>query len=491
MTIKDLQRIISEKYGSPIKENPELIKLAAALKDKPFYCNSNSGTKCNGGCTWHTFTPMNNKDEPSDLHPFQRDVIADLEQHKRISVLKCRNAGLSQLALTYALHLSLSKQIPGNYIFITGVGQILSKSLALRVRAMCADKRIFFDDNLATLTFPNNIRWSFFPSDSKAYRGQSDIVYLCADELTEFEDSQQWRASIDTFAIKNKGATMLLITTPSYNLNSLAYKLFNEPEDKSLYKHVYINYEKCLGTMLDVEQTNLLKATSPTFQTEFNLKWAGGLYGSGNCFDSNKIDQCILKEKDYTDETLRQVPVSVGCDPAFSADGSKFAITCMCVINGLPHVTDAVQYSGLDFNLSIEKLFNLLSLRYNWYRGNINFRIYVDSANPHWIRSACQMVGQREEFELDLGYARKHNIPLESTLTIIPVAFNSEGLQMLQMLQTMISDTDLRIPVEYTDLIQQLKVARVKPNQNLDKSKHSLDLVDSTRLSATGIRRMY
>ena len=181
MTVKDFQKSVLDRYSSST-EQPELTKLMRQLCGHPFYCNSCSGNNCNykgkGDCTWHSFAPLTTKDEPSDLYPFQREVISDLETYKRISILKCRNAGISQIALMYGIHLTLSRQIPGNYIFITGVGYHLSKSLALRVRAMFKTKDIFFDDNITTLTFPNNIRWSFYPIDSKSYRGQSDIVYL-------------------------------------------------------------------------------------------------------------------------------------------------------------------------------------------------------------------------------------------------------------------------------------------------------------------------
>jgi hypothetical protein len=97
---------------------------------------------------------------------------------------------------------------------------------------MFESKDIYFDESVLSLTFPSlNARWNFYGSDSKSYRGQSDIVYLVCDELTEFDDSENWRATIDTFAIKNKGSVCFLITTPGYKLDSAAYKLFQETDD--------------------------------------------------------------------------------------------------------------------------------------------------------------------------------------------------------------------------------------------------------------------
>jgi hypothetical protein len=60
---------------------------------------------------------------------------------------------------------------------------------------------------------------------------------------------------------------------------------------------------------------------------------------------------------------------------------------------------------------------------------------------------------------------------------------------MLQQLQSFISDHQLVIPSDKTDLIQQLRIAKVKQNMNLDKEYQSLDLIDSTRLALNGVIR--
>jgi hypothetical protein len=436
-------------------------------------------------CLWHTFPPKKPDGSYSELHPFQAEVIKELETSKRISVLKCRNAGMSQIALMYALYLTLCKQTAGNYLFVTGVGYILSRSLARRVRAMLATKDVFIDDNSLTITFPH-CRWSFYPSDSRSYRGQSDVVFVCADELTSFDDSSDWRASLDTFAIKNSGAFMFLITTPSYKHDTLAYKLFNSPDQQTLYKNIFIPYTKCLNTMLDPIQINLMKQTSPSFESEYNLQWSG--YGSGNAFDSDKIDACFVNP-DYREETLKHIALSVGVDPAYSSDGSKFAISVVAVINDKVWITDALEFSGLEGNDSVNKLFNLLTTRYNYFPGKRNVRIMIDSHNSHYIRSCKRWIREDESYEVQQEYARKNHIEIEQLMTIVPVSFAESGVNMLQSLQMFIADDMLRIPNKFYDLKQQLHIAKVRVNGNLDKSKDSLDLVDSTRLALLGIQR--
>lgn len=150
-------------------------------------------------------------------------------------MLKARNLGATLIALAYGLYLTLCEQLEGNFMFLTGVGY--RRTLARRAKAMLATRDIYFDDNSTTLTFPN-CRWSFYGSDSKQYLGQSEVTYLVADEIASFDPCSDWRSSIDTFAIKNAGATIWLITPPSAKVGSQAHRVFTEEVSKSLYHRV-------------------------------------------------------------------------------------------------------------------------------------------------------------------------------------------------------------------------------------------------------------
>jgi phage terminase large subunit GpA-like protein len=143
-------------------------------------------------------------------------------------------------------------------MFLTGVGYTLSRTLCRRAKAMLAIKGIFSNDNSTTITFPH-CRWSFYGSDSKTYLGQSEVTYLVGDEISSFDPYSDWKASIDTFAIKNAGATIFLITTPSSKINSQAHRVFTEEDSKSLYHRVHLSYKSALGTMLQEDQMGLLK----------------------------------------------------------------------------------------------------------------------------------------------------------------------------------------------------------------------------------------
>src|SRR5207244_4485245 len=125
---QDLRRWLTEKTGGD-KAEP-LLDLMARCKNKPFYCGIHP-SKVVDCCTWHILIPPKTKaDFPSPLYPFQQNIIQDLEQNKRIGIVKARGIGASELFLRYALHLALSKQLNGNFLFVTGVGHVLSTSLA-------------------------------------------------------------------------------------------------------------------------------------------------------------------------------------------------------------------------------------------------------------------------------------------------------------------------------------------------------------------------
>jgi hypothetical protein len=159
-------------------------------------------TGVNYCCLWHTFPPKKADGSYGELYPFQSTLVRDLQVHKRIGLLKARNLGATQIALAYGLYLTLCEHLEGNYMFLTGVGYTLSRTIARRAKAMLATRDIYFDDNSTTLSFPH-CRWSFYGSDSKQYLGQSEVSYLVADEIASFDPYSDWKASIDNSLLFN------------------------------------------------------------------------------------------------------------------------------------------------------------------------------------------------------------------------------------------------------------------------------------------------
>jgi hypothetical protein len=60
---------------------------------------------------------------------------------------------------------------------------------------------------------------------------------------------------------------------------------------------------------------------------------------------------------------------------------------------------------------------------------------------------------------------------------------------MLQNLSLLLTDRGLKIHKKFTDLIMDLRIAKVNPNTgNLDKSAGGMDLCDALRLSTYNIK---
>jgi hypothetical protein len=321
MTIDDLRKRLELVDGN---NNTPLAKLMTRCKDMPFED------------FWNIAPPVSNiTGRPSPLHDFQKEIIEDLDKSKRIAILKCRSAGLSTLALYRALWLFLSKHQQGSYIFITGIGLILGMAMcrsAKQIISNLTNGQYIDSDNATTITFPNNSRFSFFGSDSKSYRGQGligqQVVFVCADEVAWFEDSDNWLAAIDTFAFKSGGNTeMVLITTPSNKLHGLAHNLF-ESENDGLYHIIKISWERIENKMITTEQLNLLRQTSKSWRAEFCLVW-GAYFSTGTVYNSTAVDNAISLGAHYNPdyfELSSGSTVTMGVDPGLGSSGSGLTI---------------------------------------------------------------------------------------------------------------------------------------------------------------------
>jgi hypothetical protein len=467
---------MAQRLAVSSPKTSKLQTLILNLRGKPFYCASPSpAAYC---CIWHTFPPIRPQDDqPSELHPFQQEIIADLEKFRKYASVKCRGAGLSELAIMYGLFLTLSKHASGNIYFITGIGYTLSRDLARRVREKFARHDVYFDDdNNTTLSFPSlGIRWEYFGSDSKSWRGRTRCIYLVCDELIGFDENSTSMASIDTYTVKHPSAIVWLITTPSYNVNGFAYKLFNEPDDsKVLYKRSYINYEKCLDTMLDRVAMKLLSETSPTFPVEYNLRW--GYSQTGACFSPESIEAAITKPKYMFNPHADKI---LGIDLGFGSSATSYCIIQLS--DGLVQVLHSTQLEKADINYAIIYALDLMR-KYNPHH------TYCDAAAPSFIRALKRAINEDEQFEQCIAMYRKMKVPYENNMIVVPVAFNAHHKDMLAFTK-MCMDKEL-VSIDESicsKLVSELRLVTEK-NGVVDKTINNLDEFDSFRLALFGVK---
>jgi hypothetical protein len=116
-------------------------------------------------------------------------------------------------------------------------------------------------------------------------------------------------------------------------------------------------------------------------------------------------------------------------------------------------------------------------------------RIYVDSANPSFIRSLKLMLGEREDYEKLIEHHRSKSTKLwqdpQKYMTVVPVNFAKEHKDMIAHCRNLMSNALIQIhPKERFDkLITSLRTA-VDNEGTLDKEATSYtDVFDAFRLA--------
>jgi hypothetical protein len=160
------------------------------------------------------------------------------------------------------------------------------------------------------------------------------------------------------------------------------------------------------------------------------------------------------------------------------------------LVDGLVNVLHAEEYQRPDFNAMINTTINLID------KYNITFegrsRIFVDGANPSFIRALKDRLEEDPEYDKQIAYY-KHNYPsvydlqfLQQNMFVIPVPFNKEHKHMLAHTKEMLEYNKGAVAIHpmYSKLINSLRTAVENGEGILDKDATSYDdLFDAFRLS--------
>lgn len=322
---------------------------------------------------------------------------------------------------------------------------------------------------------------------SQAIRGVEKASVCWSDEAGSYPIGQarEVRAIFEGFIAKSN--PVIAFTGTPGHINDLLHQMFEEDERETIYQRIKQDYTY---SKLYSEEDIIRAKRSKSWSREMVLSYG---IGTGTCFNSSHLDRCIIYNPQPLD--ISSSVISVGIDPAFSgsADGSKFAITAVTInpTNGKCRVLVSKQYSGLSNSESINIVHQTLKGLGFTPVEKARFRVFVDSANPGTISDIKPFFGESPHWN-DINflkeYAIRNGMKLPDAMLVCPVSFNSDGLTMLQKLQTLVSDGVLEIPSNLSDLILQMRISRLKPNLDLDKTIPS-DLVDSLRLSLNYVNR--
>jgi hypothetical protein len=222
---------------------------------------------------------------------------------------------------------------------------------------------------------------------------------------------------------------------------------------------------------------------SPSLEREYNLKYLGLV---GNLFNPDTIERAEQLGLRYPDfENINEsFPKSIAIDPAFTSVGSKFGVVVTeRHDNDLVRVLYAEEFGKATTEGMLD---NIRKIRQRFMIFGDNYRIYVDASNPAFIRSLKLDIGEYVDYEKQVQHEQdKGDIhKLEYYMKVVPVSFNKYGRYMLGHMKDLVDREKVAInPNVASSLLTQMKMANVINNDQLDKSIHSLDLVDSLRLN--------
>ena len=201
-------------------------------------------------------------------------------------------------------------------------------------------------------------------------------------EKSEQEDvrhvSERYIAKSDPFIV--------MVSTP-YAPDGLFDSIEKEPEESCIYKRILLDYTYGLDKIYTREEIEKAKI-SPSFEREYNLKYLGGI---GNVFHTKDIDIAIEKGKLYDPSISNTFAKKcMGIDPAYGS--SSFGIVITQFVDGQIQILHAEEYKRPDFNEMLSTAWDLL------VKHSVQ-KIYIDGANPSFIKSLKIQWGERPDYE--------------------------------------------------------------------------------------------
>ena len=110
-------------------------------------------------------------------------------------------------------------------------------------------------------------------------------------------------------------------------------------------------------------------------------------------------------------------------------------------------------------------------------------KIYIDAANPSFIRSLKLAIGDREDYENQIAYYKKMKWNWHNHMTLIPVSFNVEHKEMLGHAKMILEKGLIAVNPVFDKLITSLRTAIAEEN-SLDKEGTSYDdILDAYQLA--------
>ncbi|MFL6403433.1 MAG: hypothetical protein ACJ71M_08155, partial [Nitrososphaeraceae archaeon] len=270
---------------------------------------------------------------------------------------------------------------------------------------------------------------------------------------------------------------IVMISTPNAP-EGLFERIEKEVADICLYKKIFLDYTYGIGKIYSEEEIEKAKQ-SPSFEREYNLKYLGKI---GNVFHTKDIEAAIEKGRKYDPDTFNRVYLSsrsMGIDPAWGS--SAFGIVITQWEDNHIQIMHAEEYHRPDYNEMLSTVYSLMS------KYSVD-KVYIDGANPSFIRSLKMQIGEDPDYDKVIARYRSEKLGdnWSQNMRIVPVNFNSEHKGMLGHCKMILENDGGRIainPDRFDKLITVLRTA-VDNDGVLDKELTSYnDIFDAFRLA--------
>jgi hypothetical protein len=269
-----------------------------------------------------------------------------------------------------------------------------------------------------------------------------------------------------------------MVSTPNAP-EGLFERIEKEPEPGCLYKRLFLDYTYGISKIYTAEEIEKAKQ-SPSFEREYNLKYLGRI---GNVFHTKDIEAAIEKGRKYNPDTAFNpyhfTSKSMGIDPAYGS--SAFGIVVTQWADGIVQILHAEEYHRPDYNEMLSTVYGLMS------KYDVD-KVYIDGANPSFIRSLKLRIGEDADYDKVIARYRSEGLgdSWSQDMKIVPVNINTEHKAMLGHCKMILESDGGRIainPDRFDKLITSLRTA-VDNDGTLDKESTSYnDIFDAFRLA--------
>jgi len=460
-----------ELYESQLNISNTRTRQLDVLKGLPFY----NWQDLQDSRTFNHVIGLPQKNGKSySLFDYEEMLFNELQQHKHMWCKKATGLGITEFVLRYMAWLCLKddKQKGSQMCVITGPREDLAITLIDRMKGLFQNKMMMQTfDTKDTVIELGGCRIEAYPSNHlDAARGLKDVSFIFLDEADFFRVGEQQNArDVSERYIAKSNPWIVMVSTPNAP-EGLFERIEREPEDTCLYKRLYFDYTYGLNRIYTEDEINAAKQ-SPSFEREYNLKYLGLI---GNVFHTKDIDAAIQRGKGYDpDSPVKMSGKSIGIDPAYGS--SNFGIVGTQGVDQQIQVIFAEEFERPDFNEMLWLVAKLMQ-QYGYVR------VYIDGANPSFIKSLKRMIGEDEHYEKYTKEQMERHAK-NPFMKVYPVNFSTKHREMLGHAKLLLERGRVAINPKFHKLVTSLSTA-VDNEGSLDKQLTSYsDMFDAFRLS--------